>query len=271
MPLQLIAVLASFYCLRLPKPTQTVQSTEPGWPCMQQLVTTTCCASSIPATIPARAPASPQLKHEPNSPVKPACVFLDNSFLHNPDLRHLFSAAVQLTGRTCAEVLEEQNFPWPLTGALVTRCLRRGSAVIALAGACARHVPSGPSPEVPSRLNFKELNCSSSRAGAWHVFPYRFSKELLGRIILPQLGDAYVRACHLQSLFLWSTERNRHLKGMVHFFLLTIKAVHDDEPSCKRLHSIKLREMNSVPVPKIFGGSKHLTPLLNIQKLFHIF
>lgn len=58
---------------------------------------------------------------------------------------------------------------------------------------------------------------------------------------------------------------------MVHFFLLTIKGVHDDEPSCERLHSIKLREMNSVPAPKIFGGSKHLTPLLNIQKLFHVF
>lgn len=58
---------------------------------------------------------------------------------------------------------------------------------------------------------------------------------------------------------------------MVHFFLLTIKGVHDDELSCKRLHSIKLREMNSVLVPKIFGGFKHLTPLLNIQKLFHIF
>lgn len=58
---------------------------------------------------------------------------------------------------------------------------------------------------------------------------------------------------------------------MVHFFPLTIKGARDDEPSCERLHSIKLREMNSVPAPKIFGGSKHLTPLLNTQKLFHDF
>lgn len=58
---------------------------------------------------------------------------------------------------------------------------------------------------------------------------------------------------------------------MVRFFLLTIKGVHDNELSWKRLHSIKLREMDSIPGPKIFGGSEHLTSLLNIQKLFHIF
>jgi len=46
--LQLIAVLASFCCLRLPRPTQAVQSADPGWPCMQQPVATTRCASSIP-------------------------------------------------------------------------------------------------------------------------------------------------------------------------------------------------------------------------------
>lgn len=81
---------------------------------------------------------------------------------------------------------------------------------------------------------------------------------------------ADVRACHLQYLLLRWAKRNRQLKGMVHFFPLTVKGVHDDDPSCKRLHSIKLREMYSVPVPKSFGGFKHLTPLLNIQKWFHV-
>lgn len=46
--LQLIAVLAFFYCLSPPKPTQTVQGTEPGWQGTQQPVTATHCASSIP-------------------------------------------------------------------------------------------------------------------------------------------------------------------------------------------------------------------------------
>lgn len=145
MPLR--AVLGSCYCLRLHRPAQTVQSTEPAWPLMQQPVAATRRASSIPTAIPARAPASLQFRDEPNSLVKPACVFLDNSFLHNLDLRHLFSAAAQLPGRTHDEVLEEQSFPWHLTGALVTCCLCRGGAIMVLAGACAHHVPSGPSPE----------------------------------------------------------------------------------------------------------------------------
>lgn len=97
-----------------------------------------------------------------------------------------------------------------------------------------------------------------------------FQRNHQGKIQLPQMCHAYVRACHLQYLFLRSAKRNRQLKGMVHFFPLNVKGVHDDDPSCKRLHSIKLREMYSVPVPKSFGDFKHLTPLLNIQKWFHV-
>lgn len=97
-----------------------------------------------------------------------------------------------------------------------------------------------------------------------------FQRSHQGKIQLPQMCHADVRACHLQYLLLRWAKRNRQLKGMVHFFPLTVKGVHDDDPSCKRLHSIKLREMYSVPVPKSFGGFKHLTPLLNIQKSFHV-
>lgn len=97
-----------------------------------------------------------------------------------------------------------------------------------------------------------------------------FQRSRQGKIQLPQMCHADVRACHLQYLLLRWAKRNRQLKGMVHFFPLTVKGVHDDDPSCKRLHSIKLREMYSVPVPKSFGGFKHLTPLLDIQKWFHV-
>lgn len=129
---------------------------------------------------PAGAPASPRLKHKPNSQDRPACVFLGNSFLQNPAVRHLFFAAVQLRGRAHAEVLEEQSFPCPLAGALFTRCPCRTGAILALAGTCACHVPGHPSPGVPSCILFKELNCSSSRAGAQNIFPDRFSKEMSG-------------------------------------------------------------------------------------------
>lgn len=187
--------------------------------------------------------------------------------------------------------MREQSFP----RSPVTWHLRKGSAITVLARTCAHHVPSGPCPERLSHLVFKRLNCSQSRAGAWNVFPDNFQRSCRVEVLLPQLCDAYVRACNIQYLFLWSTKRNRRLNSLlkaqqplegmsipsshipvpkafkVHCFLLIIKGVHNDEPSCKRLHSVKLRQINSILVLKIFGGFKHLTPLLNIQKLFYIF
>ena len=80
MPLQLIAVLASFYCLSPCEPTRTVQSTKPGRQGTQQPVTTTRCASSIPRR------QEPQHHHDLNTNQTarlnlPACFWATVSFI----------------------------------------------------------------------------------------------------------------------------------------------------------------------------------------------
>lgn len=60
---------------------------------------------------PAGAPASPQLKH--NSQDRPARVFPGNSFLHNPALRHLLFAAVQLRRQSPRRGIEGAELSLP--------------------------------------------------------------------------------------------------------------------------------------------------------------
>lgn len=95
---------SSSCCLSPSEPTEAMQGTEPGRQGAQQPVTT----DPLCLQQPAGAPASPQLRHKANRQDGAAQVFLGNSFLHNPALRHLLFAAVQLRGRAHAEALEEQ-------------------------------------------------------------------------------------------------------------------------------------------------------------------
>lgn len=99
MPLQLTAVLASFYCLSLSSLLRQCEAQSRDGRVRSSQWPVPIVLPAFPAEISARAPASPQFKHNPNSQVKPAHVFLGNSFLHDLDLGHFFPAVVQLTGR----------------------------------------------------------------------------------------------------------------------------------------------------------------------------
>lgn len=165
---------ASCYCLSPSEPTEAMQDTEPGWQSTQQPVTTTHCAYSHQQ--------EPQHHHNLNTTARidlpvysRATVSFTTRLSDTYSLQQCSSG-----GRAHAEALREQSFPCPLAGALLTQCLCRASAILVPAGTCACHVPGHPSPEVPSCILFKELNCSSSRAGAQNISPDRFSKEMSG-------------------------------------------------------------------------------------------
>lgn len=97
---------ASCYCLSPSEPTEAIQDIEPGWQ-------STAASDHDPLCLqpPAGAPASPQLKH--NSQDRPARVFPGNSFLHNPALRHLLFAAVQLRRQSPRRGIEGAELSLP--------------------------------------------------------------------------------------------------------------------------------------------------------------